>query len=189
MLWQALLTHASSAPPLSPAISPFSTHRAFLRHLETVTVMQVLCHRHGSDFPADDVCFPGREGVCSSTGSVWVCSAVFLPSYQDTQADLAHHQHLFKHLLSSRGTAIRGALAWSKTRQRDLKDEGTKTDPDQELVQLVFLPDVPPGHPCPFCHFSSHPALQPFVILISQVCRSLLLSTLPTTAFPEIKQE
>lgn len=82
MLRQALLTCASSAASLPSAFSPFSTHRAFLHHLQTVTVMQVLCHHHKSDFPADVVCLPGREGVCLGIGSVWVSSAaVFLPCY------------------------------------------------------------------------------------------------------------
>lgn len=69
---------------------------------------------------------------------------------------------------------------WAAGASCCLKDEGTKTDPDQWLVQLVSLPDVLPAHPCPFCHFSSHPTPPPFVLLIPQVSRSLLLSFLHT---------
>lgn len=67
---------------------------------------------------------------------------------------------------------------WTEGVRCCLKDEGTKIDPDQWLVQLVFLPDVLSGHPCPFCYNSSHPTLLPFVILMPQVSRSLLLSFL-----------
>lgn len=66
-------------------------------HQQGISPSSANCHsnereRNHLSFPANIICLPGRQGVCSGIGSVWVSSVVALPCCLTNILPATHRQ-------------------------------------------------------------------------------------------------